>query len=161
MFKKLFGVLSCILVAASVVSAAPVVRVDLSQGGDVERGWIDWNTNNVRVDNANTSRQFLNEADFDADFTIDFIKIDSRNRRAMDDSIPMHDLLEDAFKESNPFDMVIKGLSAGVYTFTGYHHDTNEDVVNDDGTLNITVQDADGKRLVADHLQQSWGPKKL
>ena len=159
MFKKLFGVLSCILVAASVVSAAPVIRVDLSQGGDVERGWIDWNTGNVRLDNANASRQFLNEADFDADFTIDFIKIDSRNRRAMDDSVPMHDLLEDAFKESNPFDMVIKGLSAGVYTFTGYHHDTNEDVVNDDGTLNITVQDADGTRLVADHLQQSWGAK--
>ena len=81
MFENLFGVLSCILVTASVVSAAPVVRVDLSQGGDVERGWIDWNTGNVRLDNANASRQFLNEADFDADFTIDFIKIDSRNRR--------------------------------------------------------------------------------
>jgi hypothetical protein len=32
-------------------------------------------------------------------------------------------------------------------------------VVNDDGTLNITLKDADGTRLVADHVQQTWGPK--
>ncbi|MBC8217743.1 MAG: hypothetical protein H8E73_04705, partial [Planctomycetes bacterium] len=124
MFEKLFSMLSCIIVTASVVSAAPVVRVDLSQSGDVERGWIDWNTDNVRLGNADTSRQFLNEADFDVDFTIDFIRIDSRNRADMGDSIPLHDLLEDAFKESDPFDMAIKGLSAGIYTFKGYHHDT-------------------------------------
>jgi len=159
MSEKLFCVLFCILVTASVAIAAPVIRVDLSQSGDVERGWIDWNTNDVRLGNADSSRQFINEADFDDDFTIDFISIDSRNRGNMDDSIPMHDLLEDAFKESDPFDMMIKGLSAGIYTFTGYHHDTNEDVPNDDGTLNITLQDADGTRLVVDHLQQSWGPK--
>ena len=147
------------MMIASVASAAAVVRVDLSQSGDVERGWIDWNTDNNRLGNADVTRRFLNEADFDDDFTIDFIKIDSRNRDDVDESIPLHDLLDDAFKEGNPFDMVIKNLDAGMYTMTTYHHDPEEDVQNDDGTLNINVQDADGTRLVADHLQQSWGPK--
>jgi len=87
----------------------------------------DWNTNDDRLGNADVSRQFLNEADFDDDFTVDFIKIDSRNRDDVDNSIPLHDLLEDAFKESNPFDMVIKGLAAGACTLTTYHHDPSED----------------------------------
>lgn len=159
MFQKGCFVLSVVLMAVSFAWASPVVRVDLSQSGDVERGWIDWNTDDVRLGNKDISRQFLNEADFDDDFTIDFIKIDSRNRDDVDESIPLHDLLEDALKEADPFDMVIKGLSPGIYMLTTYHHDPSEDVVNDDGTVNITVVDADGTRLVADHLQQSWGPK--
>jgi len=152
MFEKLVCIMSFIMVTLSPVSAAPVVRVDLSQSGDVERGWIDWNTNDNRLGNEDVSRQFINEADFDDNFTIDFIKIDSRNRDDMDDSVPMHDLIEDAFKESSPFDMVIKDLVPGVYTITTYHHDPAEDVQNDDGTLNITIQDADGTRLAVDHL---------
>jgi hypothetical protein len=68
-------------------------------------------------------------------------------------------VLDDAIKNSSPFFAVtFQGLAAGTYSITTYHHDTNEDVVNDDGTINITVTDADGARLVADHLQQSWGP---
>jgi hypothetical protein len=157
MSSKLLVIFSLVLLTASFVSGAPF-QVDLSQSGAVEPGWIDWNTGS-KQDNANVSKQFLKQAEFDDDFTIDFVKIDSRNRAQMNDAIPLHDLLEDAFKESNPFDMVIKGLAPGVYLFRGWHHDTNEDVQNDDGTLNITVKDADGTRLAADHLQQSWGPK--
>ena len=159
MFARFVCVLSCMMMIVSAASAAAIVRVDLSQSGDVERGWIDWNTDGNRLGNEDVSRRFLDEADFDDDFTIDFIKIDSRNRDEVDVSIPMHDLLDDAFKEGDPFDMVIKGLDAGIYTMTTYHHDPEEDVPNDDGTLNITVQDADGTRLVANHLQQSWGPR--
>ncbi len=159
MFAKLLGILLCTMMIVSAASAAPVVRVDLSQDGDVERGWIDWNTEGNRLGNEDVSRRFLNEADFDDDFTIDFIKIDSRNRDEVDVSIPMHDLLDDAFKEGDPFDMVIKNLDAGLYTITTYHHDPEEDVPNDDGTLKITVQDADGTRVVVDRLQQSWGPR--
>lgn len=159
MFEKILCMLTLIVMMVSAVSGAPVVKVDLSQSGDVERGWIDWNTDDNRLGNADVSRKFVNEADFDEDFTIDFIKIDSRNRDDVDPSIPMYLLLQDAFKESDPFDMVIKGLDAGVYIMTTYHHDPAEDVPNDDGTLNITVQDADGTRLVVDGLQQSWGPK--
>jgi len=155
---RLLAVFSLVSLTPSLVLAAPF-QVDLSQGGAVEPGWIDWNTGGTRMDNANVSKQFLKQAEFDDDFTIDFIKIDSRNRSQMNDAIPLHDLLEDAFKESNPFDMVIKGLAPGAYLFKGWHHDTNEDVQNDDGTLNITVKDADGTRLAADHLQQSWGPR--
>ncbi len=151
-------VCSLVLLMASVLCAAPF-QVDLSQNGDVEPGWIDWNTGGTRLGGANVSKQFLKQAEFDDDFTIDFVKIDSRNRSQVDASIPLHDLLDDAFKSSNAFDMVIKGLAPGVYVFKGWHHDPKEDVKNDDGTLNITVKDADGSRLVADHLQQSWGPK--
>jgi len=157
MFRKEFLLIPFVLLFVSIVSAEPV-RVDLSQNGDVEEGWIDWNTGGVRLGNADVSRQFLNEAEFDNDFTIDFIKIDSRNRGQVNDSIALHDLLEDGFKDDNAFDMVIKGLAAGDYVMTSYHHDTNEDVVNDDGTINISVKDADGERVVVDHLQQSWGP---
>ena len=159
MFARFVCILSCMMMIASAASAAAVVRVDLSESGDVERGWIDWNTDGVRLGNQDASRRFQNEADFDEDFTIDFIAIDSRNRGDVDASIPKQDLLEDAFKESDPFDMVFKDLDAGIYTITTYHHDPKEDAVNDDGTINITVQDADGTRLVADHLQQSWGQK--
>jgi hypothetical protein len=158
MFEKLVCIVSFVMVTVSVLSAAPVVRVDLSQSGDVERGWIDWNTDDNRLGNEDVSMRFLNEADFDDDFTIDFIKIDSRNRDDVNVSIPMHDLIDDAFKEGDPFDMILKDLIPGIYTITTYHHDPAEDVINDDGTLNITVQDADGTRLVVDHLQQSWGP---
>lgn len=149
--------LSLVLSLASFVTAAPL-RVDLSQNGDIEPGWVDWNTGGTRLGNANVSRQFQNQADFDADFAIDFVGIDSRNRGQVADTVPLHDVLDDAFKRSNPFSMVIKGLDAGVYTMTTYHHDPAENVVNDDGTLNLTVKDADGTRLVADHLQQTWGP---
>jgi hypothetical protein len=157
MTGKLLTIFSLVLLTASFASAAPF-QVDLSQSGAVEPGWIDWNTGS-KVDNANVSKQFLKQAEFDDDFTIDFIKIDSRNRATVDQTIPLHDVLGDAFKESNPFDMVIKGLAPGIYVFKGWHHDPKEDVPNDDGTLNITVKDADGTRVVADHLQQSWGPK--
>ena len=146
-----------IALMAAAVGAAPL-QVDLSQNGDVEAGWIDWNTGGDRLGNSNVSRQFLNEADFDDDFTIDFVKIDSRNRAQVDETVPLHDVLDDAFKEADPFDMVIRNLASGVYRITTYHHDPLEDVENDDGTLNITVTDADGTRLVADHFQQTWGP---
>ena len=158
MSNKLLIIFSLVLLAVSFASAAPF-QVDLSQNGDVEAGWIDWNTGGTRLGGANVSKQFLKQAEFDDDFTIDFVKIDSRNRAQVNDAIPLHDLLEDAFKSSNAFDMVIKGLAPGVYVFKGWHHDPKEDVKNDDGTLNITVKDADGTRLAADHLQQSWGPK--
>ncbi len=150
--------LSLLFTLVSTLAWAAPLKVDLSANGQVEPGWIDWNTNG-KADNANFEKRFQNQVDFDDDFTIKFIKVDSRNRKAMDDSVPLHDLLEDAFKESDPFTMTIVGLAPGVYTLTTYDHDTNEDVVNDDGTLNITLKDADGTRLVADHVQQTWGPK--
>ncbi len=150
-------VLSLVLSTVSIATAAPL-KVDLSQNGDVELGWFDWNTGGTRLGNATVSKQFLNQVDFDADFTIDFVGIDSRNRDQVADTVPLHDVLDDAFKRSSAFTMVIKGLDAGNYTMTTYHHDPSENVANDDGTLNLTVKDADGARLVADHLQQSWGP---
>ena len=73
--------------------------------------------------------------------------------------MPLHDLLEDGFKKGSAFYMQIKNLIAGEYIITTYHHDPLEDVENDDGTINITVSDADGTRMVADHLQQSWEPE--
>lgn len=149
-------ILALVLSTASFVTAAPF-QVDLSANGAVEPGWIDWNTGG-KVDNVDVEKRFQNQADFDNDFTIKFVKIDARNRAQMNDAVPLHDLLEDAFKESNPFTMTFVGLAPGMYTMTTYSHDTNEDVVNDDGTLNITLKDADGSRLVVDHLQQSWGP---
>lgn len=132
------------------------IRVDLSANGDVEPGWIDWNSEGTQ-NNIDIERRFLNEIYFDDDFTIKFIKVDARNRAQMSSLVPLHDLLEDDFKESNAFDMQIKNLTAGKYIITTYHHDPLEDVENDDGTINITVRDADGTRVVADHLQQSWG----
>ncbi|UCD52945.1 MAG: discoidin domain-containing protein [Phycisphaerales bacterium] len=150
---------TCIVITLMAVAVpAEPLQVDLSQSGDVQVGWIDWNTGGDRLGNSNVSRQFLNEADFDSDFTIDFIKIDSRNRAQVDESVPLHDVLDDALKEGDPFDMVIHDLAAGIYRITTYHHDPLENVENDDGTLNITVTDADGTRLVADHFQQTWGP---
>jgi len=149
----------CIIISLITVGVSGTpLQVDLSQSGDVQAEWIDWNTGGDRLGNSNVSRQFLNEVDFDDDFTIDFIKIDSRNRAQVDESVPLHDVLDDAFKEGDPFDMVIRNLASGVYRITTYHHDPLEDVENDDGTLNITVTDADGTRLVADHFQQTWGP---
>ncbi len=53
--------------------------------------------------------------------------------------------------------MQIKNLTAGEYMITTYHHDARGEIRNHDGTINITVIDADGTRVVADHLQQSWG----
>jgi hypothetical protein len=150
--------LSLVFTLISTLAWAAPLKVDLSANGQVEPGWLDWNTGG-RMDNANFEKRFQNQADFDDDFTIKFTKVDSRNRAAMNDAVPLHDLLEDAFKESDPFTMTIVGLAPGVYTLTTYDHDTNEDVVNDDGTLNITLKDADGTRLVADHVQQTWGPK--
>ncbi len=137
--------------------AAPL-KVDLSANGAVEPGWFDWNTGGS-ADNANFEKRFQNQADFDDDFTIKFTRVDARNRATVDASIPLRNVLADAFKESDPFPMTIVGLAPGLYTLTTYDHDPKENVVNDDGTLNITVKDADGTRLVADHVQQSWGPK--
>jgi hypothetical protein len=156
MYGKL--ALSVALALISTLAWAAPLKVDLSANGAVEPGWFDWNTGG-RADNANFEKRFQNQVDFDDDFTIRFTKVDSRNRAQMNDAIPLHDLLEDAFKESDPFTMTIVGLAPGTYTMTTYDHDTNEDVVNDDGTLNITLKDADGTRLVANHVQQSWGPK--
>ncbi len=137
------------------VSAVPV-KVDLSANGDVESGWIDWNSGG-KQNNIDIECQFLNEANFDNDFTIKFIKVQTRNRAQISNSVPLHDLLEDDFKKGSAFDMQIKNLAAGEYIITTYHHDPLEDVENDDGTINITVSDAVGTRMVADHLQQSWG----
>jgi hypothetical protein len=150
--------LSMVLALVSTLASAAPLKVDLSANGAVEPGWFDWNTGG-RQDNIDVEKRFQNQTDFDDDFTIKFTKIDSRNRAQMNDAIPLHDLLEDAFKESNAFTMTIVGLAPGTYTMTTYDHDTNEDVVNDDGTLNITCKDADGTRVVADHVQQSWGPR--
>src|SRR5512133_745685 len=123
-------VLSLVLSTASLVAAAPL-RVDLSANGAVEPGWVDWNAGGKK-DNVDLEKRFENQTDFDNDFTIKFVKVDARNRAQMDDTVPLHDLLEDAFKESNPFTMTFIGLAPGVYTMTTYSHDTNEDVVNDD-----------------------------
>lgn len=132
------------------------MRVDLSANGDVESDWIDWNSGG-RQNYIDIERRFLNEICFDDDFTIKFIGIQTRNRAQMSNSVPLHNLLEDGFKNGSAFNMQIKNLTAGEYIITTYHHDSLEDVENDDGTINITVSDADGTRIAADHLQQSWG----
>jgi hypothetical protein len=156
MYGKL--VLSVAFALVSTVAWAAPLKVDLSANGTVEPGWFDWNTGG-RQDNVNVEKRFQNQTDFDDDFTIKFTKIDSRNRAAMNAGVPLAALLYDAFKEADPFTMTIVGLAPGTYTMTTYDHDTNEDVVNDDGTLTITCKDADGTRTVANKVQQSWGPK--
>ena len=150
--------LSLAFALISTLAGATPLKVDLSANGTVESGWFDWNTGGS-ADNANFEKRFQNQTDFDDDFTIKFTKVDARNRATVDASIPLRNVLADAFKEADPFTMTIVGLAPGVYTLTTYDHDPKEDVVNDDGTLNITVKDADGTRLVANHVQQSWGPK--
>jgi hypothetical protein len=157
MCRKLLFSLGLLLVIISSVSAVPI-RVDLSDSGDVETDWIDWNAGS-RQNDINIEREFVNEANFDNNFTIQFIKVDTRNRADVSDSIPLHDLLEDCFKEASAFDMVLKNLTPGQYTMTTYHHDPLEDVENDDGTINITVNDAAGTQVVVEQLQQSWGPE--
>ena len=53
--------------------------------------------------------------------------------------------------------MQIKNLTAGEYIITTYHHDSDDIPENGCATINIIVRDADGTRIVADHLKQSWG----
>jgi hypothetical protein len=131
------------------------VKVDLSANGDVEVGWIDWSSGGKLID-SNIERRFLNESYFDGDYTIRLIGVDTPDWAKVNNSVPLHDLLEDGFKNDGSFDMQIKNLIAGEYIITTYHHDSQEDVENDDDTINITVSDADGNRVVADHLKQSW-----
>ncbi len=150
--------LSLVFTLISTLAWAAPLKVDLSANGDVEPGWIDWNSDGKK-DSVTLERQFKDQADFDDDFTIRFDKVDTRNRATVNDAVPLHALLEDAFKSSNPFTMTLIGLAPGTYSLTTYDHDPKEDVPNDDGTLNITVKDPDGTRLVADHVQQTSGPK--
>jgi hypothetical protein len=150
--------LSLAFTLISTLAWAAPLKVDLSANGAVEPGWFDWNTGGS-ADNTDFEKRFQNQVDFDDDFTIKFAKVDARNRATVNAAIPLAAVLSDGFKESNPFTMTLIGLAPGVYTLTTYSHDPKEDVVNDDGTLNITLKDADGTRLVADHVQQSWGPK--
>jgi endoglucanase len=137
------------------VSSIPT-KVDLSANGEVEPGWIDLNSGGNR-NFVDIERRFLNEASFDDDFIIKFVKTEPRNRAQVSNSVPLHDLLEDGFKGGAFVDMQIKNLTAGEYTITTYHHDSMENVVNGNGTINITVSDANGTRIAVDHLQQGWG----
>ena len=59
-----------VLVIVSAVYAESM-KVDPSADGDVETDWIDFNA-------VDRERQFLDEADFDIDFTIKFINVDAR-----------------------------------------------------------------------------------
>jgi endoglucanase len=139
-----------------IIDADLPVKVDLSANGDVEVGWIDWKSGG-KLNDGNIERRFLNESYFDDDFTIRLIGIDTPGWARVNTSVSLHDLLEDGFKNDGSFDMQIKNLTAGEYIITTYHHDARGEIENYDGTINITVSDADGPRVVADHLQQSWG----
>lgn len=132
------------------------LRVDLSAHGDVEEGWVDWNSGTMLSDVALT-RSF--SCVFDSEFTVAFDSVDTRNRAQMPSTIPLHDLLEDDFKDQHPVVMRFQNLNPGMYLLTSYHHDPLEDSSSSDGTLRITVRDARGLHVVADQFNQSWGPK--
>lgn len=142
-------------VSAGVYRHSRLFRVDFSQNGDVEPGWMDWNTG-TRLENARLSRTF--ESDFDREFTLVFDSVDTRNRGQVDSAVPLHDLLDDDFKESGAVVMRLHGLDPGTYLITTYHHDPLEDSKDSDGTINISVADARGERIVAQRFWQSWGP---
>jgi len=130
-------------------------RVDLSQSGDLEPGWIDWSTGE-RLQNAPLTRTF--SSTFDSDFSVTFDRVDTRNRGQVDTTVPLHDLLDDDFKESDAVVMRLQNLEPGTYLITTYHHDPLEDSKDSDGTISIMVTDAKGPRVVAQRFWQSWGP---
>jgi len=72
--------------------------------------------------------------------------------------VPLHDLLDDDFKESDSVVMRLRGLEPGTYLITTYHHDPLEESKDSDGTISITVTDAKGPRVAARRFWQSWGP---
>ncbi len=151
--RLLFVLVISLLAAASGASAEPF-RVDLSDTGrDVEPGWLDWNAG-ARVNNVEISRTFSTSF---GDLTIVFPDTDTRSRGQVVETVPLHDLLDECFKQSDVLVMQIEGLAPGRYTMTTYHHDGNSGGGDNDGTFNIVVEDARGKNDVANQLPQSWG----
>ena len=140
MCRKAVFLISFVLTAALSLASSPVALADFKldfngDNGDNQPGWTPWN--NPRQSDQDYTKEF--SADFDDHFTIKLTNADWRNRGQVSDSIPLHDVLDDAIKNSSPFFAVtFQGLAAGTYSITTYHHDTNEDLVNDDGTINIT-----------------------
>jgi len=152
--KPLLILAISLLAAASGASAEPL-RVDLSEtGNDVEPGWLDWNSG-ARVGDVELSRNFATSF---GDLTIVFPNTDTRLRAQVAETVPLHDLLDDCFKQSDVLVMRIEGLVPGQYTMTTYHHDAIGSQGDNDGTINIIVEDARGTTVVAENLPQSWGP---
>ena len=151
--RLLFVLVISLLAAASGASAEPF-RVDLSDTGrDVEPGWLDWNAG-ARVGDVELSRTFATSF---GDLTIVFPNTDTRFRGQVAETVPLHDLLDDCFKQSDVLVMRIEGLAPGRYTMTTYHHDAIGTQGDNDGTINITVEDTRGTTVVADHLPHPRG----
>jgi hypothetical protein len=63
-------------------------------------------------------------------------------------------LLEDGVVADGPLNVTIKGLSAGDYTLTTFHHDPDVDR----GNVDIDLQDAKGtQKNIVKNLRQSTG----
>jgi len=152
--RKLLFVLVISLLAAVSGAFAEPLRVDLSDTGrDVEAGWLDWNAGE-RAGGIELIREFTTSF---GDITIVFPSIDTRFRRDMPETVPLHDVLDECFKRSDMFVMQIEGLPPGLYAMTTYHHDPISNDGDNDGTINIIVEDARGTIVVANQLPQSWG----
>ena len=149
----LISAIASALVVCASVSAEPL-RVDLSDTGrDVEPGWLDWNAG-ARLGDVELSRNFATSF---GDITIVFPDTDTRFRAQVADTVPLHDLLDDSFKQSDVLVMRIEGLDPGLYAVTTYHHDAISNQGDNDGTFNIIVDDARGSKVIAEQLPQSWG----
>jgi len=149
--------LNTLAIAAALAAGLSVqgeIKVDVGgQAATPQPDWIPWITPE-RLGGAALSQAF--SADFDADFTIAFDSVDTRQRGAVDPSVPLAAMLRSAFKRANPITMRIQSLNAGTYEMTMWHHDGNND---SKPSIDILVSDADEvNRLVVDDLLQSWGP---
>lgn len=133
-------------------------RVDLSQNGPVEPGWQDWQTGKL-PDNTRVVRSF--SAWYAESFTVVFDSVDVRNRPYVDETIPNYRLLSDTFKNQDPIVMRLQGLPAGSFTIKTFHHDHHLEEKDSYGSLTITLHDATGTRVIADHMPQTWGPRPL
>jgi len=154
MFIRILFVLAISLLTAVGWASAEPLRVDLSDtSGDLEPDWLDWNAG-ARVNDVELSRDFATSF---GDITIVFPNTDTRSRGQVAETVPLHDLLDECFKQSDVLVMQIEGLAPGRYTMTTYHHDGNTGSGDNDGTINIVVEDARGKNDVANQLPQSWG----
>ena len=155
MCRRLLFVLAISLLATASGASTEPLRVDLSEtSSNVEPGWLDWNSGG-RVSDVELSRNFATSF---GDITIVFPNTDTRLRAQVAETVPLHDLLDDCFKQSDVLVMRIEGLDPGRYAMTTYHHDGNGSQGDNDGTINIIVEDAKGRTVVAENLAQSWGP---
>lgn len=113
----------------------------------VQREWTGWS---VAEQEQSLKRSFKNK--LDKEFTIEISP--ARGFRGKGMTHNTGDLLEDGVVADGPLNVTIKGLSAGDYTLTTFHHDPDVDR----GNVDIDLQDAKGtQKNIVKNLRQSTG----